>query len=203
MDLYFAVSGEPIAEKDSYWLTSSCADDWPRPWRRFSLRRSDFLLESHGPSNVCLPRKYIDTAAMWSIIRRLHYLSIRACKSEQYAIEYVKVFVYSSSIVTWITCCSAVVSKGATLIDRALSLIEIGSVASVGRGSSAVAVSIVPDSDRSWFANRRTTSCDNGIAMNDDGAIGASPVRVCRAAAPGHPRPRLSKTFHTVWPEQN
>lgn len=111
MDLYFAVSGEPIAEKDSYWLTSSCADDWPRPWRRFSLRRSDFLLESHGPSNVCLPRKYIDTAAMWSIIRRLHYLSIRACKSEQYAIEYVKVFVYSSSIVTY-------EKKNNLLVDR-------------------------------------------------------------------------------------
>lgn len=99
---------------------------------------------------------------------------------------------------TWITCCSAVVSKGATLIDRALSLIEIGSVASVGRDSSAVAVSIVPDSDRSWFANGRTTSCDNGISMNDDGAIGASPVHVCRAAAPSHPRPRLSKIFHTL-----
>ncbi|XP_043512456.1 uncharacterized protein LOC122529953 [Frieseomelitta varia] len=30
--------------------------------------------------------------------------------------------------------------------------------------------------------------------MNDDGAIGASPVCVCNAAAPGHPRPRRHRS---------
>lgn len=92
---------------------------------------------------------------------------------------------------TWITCCWAVVSKGATLIGRTLPLIEISSVVDVARGSNAVAVPTVPDSDRSWLVSGRTRSCDNGIAMNDDGAIGgASPVCVCNAAASGHPRPR-------------
>lgn len=96
------VSDEPTAEKDSYWLTSSSGgldDDWPPAVTKVfasTLVSWGSLLGSHGPlTSACTvyTLSYTDTVAMWSIIRRLHYLSVRACKSEQYAIEYVKVFV--------------------------------------------------------------------------------------------------------------
>ena len=74
---------------------------WLAPGRdesfRFDSCQLGLFVGKSRASNVCLCRiytlSYTDTVAMWSIIRRLHYLSVRACKSEQYAIEYVKVFV--------------------------------------------------------------------------------------------------------------